>query len=218
MRGVVIGVASLVLAACAAAGIGTVPDTKAEIQGSVPAAWEPIVERYRLSYVAEMVEQFRLTDADLATIEVQSLDPQPYDAFPTRADYDWAFAGFVADCLRRRGYPAEVVEAAEGPGVDVGGLVLDDPDVARVHGLCVVEALLRFPPRPRPVTQEEWLVVYEEQVATAQCLEERFGYEARVPTFDAFVDDPSAWVAYDAVPEALGPGRWEAINEACPQP
>lgn len=215
-------VAALILfaAACSMSGVAgsESSDGSSKISVTLPDEWVPVIEQYRLTYVAEVVERFGLTEADMATIDLDGIDPQPYDAFPTKTDYDRAFAGFVAGCLRGKGYAAEVIDAAEGPAVDIGRLPLDDPAVSKAHGLCVVEGLFRFPPRPRPVTPQEWQMVYEEQVATAECLEEKFGYRANVPSFDAYVDDPSAWVAYDAVPEALPPGQWRAVNEECPQP
>lgn len=178
---------------------------------------EGIVERYRLTYVQQVIEEFGLTREDLDTIDVDTIEPRPWEEFSSRTDFREAEARWTATCLRDAGYPGEVVYAPEGPGVDFGRVSIEDPDFRRVLGLCLVEGLLRFPPRPEPVTEEEWRVVYEEQVDTAECLEEQFGYSSEVPSFDAYREDRTAWAAYDAVPR-VGPEQWAEINRTCPQP
>jgi len=184
----------------------------------LPESMAGIVSEYRLTYVSEVVERFGLTEEDLARIDVGGIDPTSWEEFPSRVEFRRAQARWTASCLESAGFAVSVVEAPEGPGVDFGRVGVEDPDFRRVLGLCLVEGLLRFPPRPEPVSEEEWRVVYEEQVATARCLAE-LGFPGEIPSFDAFRDNPSAWVAYDAVAvEVVGPGRWAEINERCPQP
>ena len=176
-----------------------------------------VIGTYRITYIAEVVERFGLQLEDLETIQVASVDPEPYESFPSRLDYDMTFATAISDCLADRGIAAPVIQAAEGPGVDVGINALRDPDFTRAHGLCVVEALLMYPPRPEPTSVDEWRVVYDEQVTTAKCLEDNFQYPSHKPTFDAYLDNPSGWSAYDAVTDG-SQDQWRSVNETCPQP
>ena len=199
----------MVTAAC-----GSPPPASAPL----PESMASLVAEYRLSYVAETVERFGLTAEDLAAIDVEGIVPVPWDEFPSRSEFRRAQARWTASCLEEAGYPASVVEAPEGPGVDFGRVGMEDPSFRRVLGRCLVEGLLRFPPRPEPVTEEEWRVVYDEQVATARCLAE-LGFSGEIPSFDTFREDRTAWAAYDAVPVgSVGPERWTEINERCPQP
>lgn len=208
-------IAAVAFAACSSSE--SVPATNPDVV--VPDAMNPLVEEYRITYVAEAIAMFGLTDADLEEVDVSSIRPKPFSDFPSMPDYDLAYAEYVAECLTKRGFPSSVILAPEGPGVDTGSIDLSDPAFMRSHGICVVEGLLTNPPRPRPATRAEWAVVYEEQVSTAECLSDGFGYSSDVPSLDAYIDDSRAWSAYDAVPiDSLGRDKWATVNDSCPQP
>lgn len=193
-------------------------DTTLYVPAGLSNRWAELIDTYRLSYIGDIVDSFGLDEADLSGIDVVVIDPKPWSAFASTDEYDLAFAQSVASCLRQYGYPAQIISAPEGPGVDVPGVRIDDPDYRKAHGLCIVKSLLSYPPRPQPVTTDEWRERYDEQVTTAECLALQ-GYPGDVPSFEKYMDNPKAWIAYDAVPvSSVGPTVWATLNEECPQP
>ena len=151
------GVIGLLLSSCSQPAVS---NTNASLipQGAateLPEEWGMVIGTYRITYIAEVVERFGLQLEDLETIQVASVDPEPYESFPSRLDYDMTFATAISDCLADRGIAAPVIQAAEGPGVDVGINALRDPDFTRATGfvswrLCLCTRL--GPSRPRSMS------------------------------------------------------------------
>ncbi|HZD22175.1 MAG TPA: hypothetical protein VE569_02060 [Acidimicrobiia bacterium] len=81
---------------------------------------------------------------------------------------------------------------------------------------CQSELLERYPPRPDPISRGEWQLLYERQVATAECLRS-LGYDGEIPSLDSYISNEGSWLAYDWVGEPSA-DEWQELAEQCPQP
>ncbi len=131
-------------------------------------------------------------------------------------EIDWAeVTALVVQCLQDHGIPARVIPS--GDGYELPPMPAEQAGMANVTA-DACEAGLHIPAYQR-YSAEELAVLYEEMLATRDCLEE-LGYDLPAPpSKQAFVEgyytDP--WSPYASLP-AVSATEWDRLQVECPQP
>lgn len=67
-----------------------------------------------------------------------------------------------------------------------------------------------------PVTESEFLVIYQLLLEVARCLEAE-GYTVEAPSFRTFREGGGRWIPYEDIPPPPNQEDWDALNDRCPQ-
>ena len=154
------------------------------------------------------------SDEVLSAVSVVESEVSPYTDYPSDSEHANAAAVWRADCYTQAGFPASVEPPGSKQVVYRGSNAPTMSENLDVQ-LCDLEAVLRFPPRPVPTSEEEWRFLYERKLAEAECLELQGHSIPNVPTFDAFRDNQGRWDPFGDLPDEILDDEWNRLIVDC---